>query len=82
VYAHHFKIIAAILFVPFPDPGNHPLAVNSTKGPELDQDHFAPQLFQRERLVAVDPHVVGEIGGRAQVRWAGRNGPRRRGGGR
>jgi hypothetical protein len=41
--ANDGKVIAVVFVVPFPDPGNYMLAVNSTKGPEFNQDHLSPQ---------------------------------------
>ena len=35
VHANDRKVMAFILIVPFPDPGNHPPAVNSAESPEL-----------------------------------------------
>ena len=41
VHADDRKVLSFIFLIPFPDPGNHPPAVNSTEGPELQQHHFS-----------------------------------------
>ena len=58
MHADDREVIPLILFVPFPDPGNHSLAVNSAESPELQQYDLAAQIFQRQRGVRVDPDLV------------------------
>ena len=41
VDADHGERFATVLLMPFPDPGNHSLAVNSAEGPKFDQNYLA-----------------------------------------
>ena len=47
------EIVPLVFVVPFPDPGNHPLAVNSTKGPEFYEHDLASNRCQVEWLFGI-----------------------------
>ena len=44
VIANDDQTLVCIGLVPFPQRGNHSLAVNSTKGPHIQENDFAAQI--------------------------------------
>jgi hypothetical protein len=46
VISDNHQALIDIGIVPFPQRGNHALAVNSPKGPHVEQDHLAAQIYQ------------------------------------
>ena len=57
---------ARVLLVPCLDPRQRPLTIDSPIGPEFQQDHLSPQLFELQRT-GVDPGCIGQLRGRAVV---------------
>ena len=51
VNADDGEIVPFVFFMPFPDPGNYALAVNSTEGPKFEQNYFASHICQTDRSV-------------------------------
>ena len=56
--------LARVLLVPCLDPRQRPLTIDSPIGPEFQQDHLSPQLFELQRS-GVDPGRIGQLRGRA-----------------
>ena len=68
------QAVLGVVAVPGFDVGQGALAVDTGVGPEVHQDHLAPQLGQAERLAAgrVQPaDDPGEVRGRAAVDQSG-----------
>lgn len=47
------EIVPFIFLIPFPDPGNHTLAVNSTERPKFEQDDFALHISQAQWAIGI-----------------------------
>jgi hypothetical protein len=67
VYADYGEIVTFVFVVPFPDPGNYPLAVNSAECPELQENHSAAHRFQIQGSVRIKPYFVCDIWRRPQI---------------
>ena len=61
------EIIPLVLVLPFLDPRNCSLTVDSTKSPEFEQNDFASLRGERNGGFGIDPHVVGDLGGLPEV---------------
>ena len=66
VNADDDEALACVLLVPCLDPRQRPLTIDSPIGPEFQQDHLSPQLFELQRS-GVDPGRIGQLRGRAVV---------------
>jgi hypothetical protein len=65
VDTNHYQAVVFVSVIPFPHRGNYVDAVNSAKGPELNQDYLALQVGQlkRFRLVLIpDPRFPDPSG--------------------
>jgi hypothetical protein len=67
VIPNHNQTLIFVSVVPFPQRGNYVLAVNSTKGPHIQQDDFAAQICQAKWYIRIEPYLVGQFWGLTQV---------------
>jgi hypothetical protein len=56
--ANHYQTLGAILFMPPPQRGDHPLAVYSPKCPHINENDFAAQIFQAQWLIDIQPNLI------------------------
>jgi hypothetical protein len=74
--------VVFVSVVPFPQRGNYPLAVYSTKGPHFQQYDLSTQLCQTQRSGTVEPGFIVQLRGWPEVskdscswwRWRSRRG--------
>jgi hypothetical protein len=61
VVADHNQAGIFILVVETPQRGDYVLAINSAKGPHVNEDDFAAQIAQAQGSRAVQPDLVGQF---------------------
>jgi len=67
VVADNDQTLIHICIMPFPQRGKRSLAVNSTKGPHIQQDHLSSQISQPQGAFAIEPDIVGQLRGLAEI---------------
>ena len=62
VITNHYQALVFVLCVPPTEARDHPLAVNSAKGPHVDQNHTAAEVHQAQRVIGIKPDLVLQLG--------------------